>query len=170
MRKQLILSVSTIVGLFLLYIVWIKFSPLFSIYLWKPDFNLIVLVSLAQVLGRRYGLLAGAYLGLMEDFSTSFFGYALLAKSVTGFIAGHYFKYDEQYNFAKYTWGLLLCALLNNFLYMGLYYYGELSLFDVIIQYMIPEAIYTSILGLLIYFLLERQVKALYVSRKLNRL
>lgn len=169
MKKHSLFSLITIIGLFLVYIFWIKFSPLFRIYIWKPDFNLIVLVSLAQIFGRRYGLLTGAYIGLLEDFSTSFFGYALLAKTLTGFIAGNYFKYDEQYNFAKYTWGVLICALINNFLYMAFYYYGELNLFTVLIQYIIPEAIYTAVLGLLVYFLLERQVNTLYVSRKLNR-
>ena len=169
MKQKYLFSLIAIIGLFLSYIFWIKFSPLFRINMWKPDFNLIILFTLAQIFGRRYGLLAGAYIGFMEDFSTSFFGYALLAKTIAGFVAGHYFKFNEQYNFANFTWGLLICSLLNNFLYMGFYYYGELNLFTVLIQYMIPEAIYTVVLGLLLYFLLERQVNGLYVQRKSSR-
>ena len=74
MKQKYLFSLIAIIGLFLSYIFWIKFSPLFRINLWKPDFNLIILFTLAQIFGRRYGLLAGAYIGFMEDFSTSFFG------------------------------------------------------------------------------------------------
>jgi len=170
MKSRALFISYVILGFFFVHIFWTKFSQLFQIYYWKPDFNLILLFIFAQIFGRRYGLLVGAYLGLLDDFVTSFYGFGMLAKASVGFIAGHYFRFDEQYNYTTYVWGILICALFNNVVYQGLYYYGQQDFFNVIIQYMIPEAMYTVILGVLIYFILERWISELYVSRKSGRL
>jgi rod shape-determining protein MreD len=166
MKNNIVYNTILIIFIFFVQELWMKVSPLFQVVYWKPDLLMLILFLVAQVDGRRYGLLFGIYMGVLSDFSTEFFGFGLLAYSLSGFVAGQYFEFDEQYNQVNFIWGLLTSTFVANLIWKGLYFYGKQPFWETLFKYVLPISIYTVIVGLFLYFLIEKWIKYYYVSRK----
>ena len=162
MRERAIYFLAIILGLFLTFLLWTQFSPILRINEWTPDLFCILTFLSAQIYGRRIGMFSGAYFGFLYDTSSELYGFALLAYSVSGFLAGQYFRFDRQYNYVNFIWGLLLMTLFHHFLYMGLYFYDQQPFATTLFKYIIPESLYTVVMGYLLYMITEKWIKQLY--------
>jgi rod shape-determining protein MreD len=118
-----------------------------------PDLVLICVVYLGVRKGKISASVGGFAAGLIFDLlSFSFLGLSALSKSSAGFISGFFNnenkieRYTQTYIFILIVF---LSSLFNNFLYFSLYFQGtSLNFFDILIRYIFPTAIYTSVLSI----------------------
>lgn len=128
-----------------------------------PDIVLIGLVYIGIQKGKITGSVGGFVIGLILDiFSFSFLGLMALSKASAGFLAG-FFNYENKIE--RYTRSYIfviivfVCSLVNNVLYFALYYQGTLLGFtDILLRYIIPTAVYTSIIGILPLIFVRKRV------------
>ncbi len=117
-----------------------------------PDIVLIGIVYIGIRKGKITGSIGGFITGLLIDFlSFSFLGLMALSKATAGFVAG-FFNNENKIERYTYTYVFMLivfvCSLANNVLYFTLYYQGTMLGFgDVLLRYIIPTAVYTSIIS-----------------------
>jgi len=136
-----------------------------SEYQITPDLVLIGIVYFGIRKGKIPGSVAGFAAGLLFDLlSFSFIGLSALGKATAGFISGFFNnenKIDKYTQSLTFIFILFLCSLFNNFLYFSLYFQGtSLSFIAILIRYILPTAIYTSLLGIpLIIFTKRRFAK-----------
>ena len=142
-----------VIILFILMLLWSKITPLIQIFSWIPNIAVLITFLAGHIIGRRFGILTGAYLGLIEDFMTGFFGFGLLSKTLTGFISGHFFRVNESYNQINFVYGLLTACFVNGMIYNGLYFYSEQEFSKTLAQFVAPETVYTLAMGFFIYYI-----------------
>lgn len=126
-----------------------------------PDLVLIGVVYLGIKKGKISGSLGGFITGLILDLlSFSFLGLSALSKATAGFISGFFNntnkieRYTETYEF---TLIVFLSSLFNNFLYFSLYFQGtSLNIPLIIIRYVLPTAIYTALLSIILIIFTRR--------------
>jgi rod shape-determining protein MreD len=126
-----------------------------------PDLVLIGVVYLGIRRGKVSGSIGGFVSGLILDLlSFSFLGLSALSKATAGFIAGFFNRenkidrYTETYEFILIVF---LSSLFNNFLYFSLYFQGtSLNIPLIIIRYVLPTAIYTSLLSVILIIFTRR--------------
>lgn len=127
-----------------------------------PDLVLIGIVFLGIKYGKIPGSIGGFIAGLLLDFfSFSFIGLSALSKATGGFISGFF---NNENKFGKYTQTyifillVLLSSLFNNFLYFLLYYQGtSLGFSAILMRYIIPTALYTSLVSIPLIFYTRRR-------------
>lgn len=127
-----------------------------------PDLVLIGIVFLGIKYGKIPGSVGGFAAGLILDlFSFSFIGLSALSKATAGFVAGFF---ENENKFGKYTQTyifiliILLSSIFNNFLYFLLYYQGTALNFSSIFgRYIIPTAVYTSLVSIPLIFYNRRR-------------
>ncbi len=120
-----------------------------------PDLVLIGVVYMGIRKGKISGSISGFIAGLIFDLlSFSFLGLSALSKATAGFISGFFNnenkidRYTETYIF---TLIVFLSSLFNNFLYFSLYFQGtSLSIPLIIIRYVVPTAVYTALLSIIV--------------------
>lgn len=144
-------------GVVLLVLILIQKSLIWLIaiteYQITPDIILIGIVYLGIKKGKIPGSVGGFVAGLIFDlFSFSFLGLTALSKATSGFISGFFNrenkvdKYTETFIF---IFIVFFSSLINNFLYFSIYFQGtSLNFIEIVIRYIIPSAIYTSLLGI----------------------
>jgi rod shape-determining protein MreD len=118
-----------------------------------PDVVLIGVVFLGIRKGKIPGCVSGFFAGLLIDlFSFSFVGLSALSKATGGFVSGFFNnenkleRYTQTYEFLLIV---LMSSLFNNFLYFLLYFQGtSLGISVIIIRYILPTAVYTSLLSI----------------------
>lgn len=118
-----------------------------------PDIVLVGIAYFSIRKGKLTGSISGFLAGLILDFlSFSFLGLMALSKSAAGFAAGYFNnenkieRYTTSYIFMIVVFG---CSLLNNLLYFTIYFQGTtLEFKDIIIRYVIPTAVYTSVFSI----------------------
>lgn len=142
-----------------------RLEPLFRIYIWQPDFAIIVIVMIGQTFGRRWSTLAGFTFGFVQDLGTSFVGVNALSKSTGGFLAG-FFEFNPVYNVIRYVYALLSTSLMHQIIFYTVAEYGQQSFWELIFTRMIPTSIYTIIVGFLLYLVTDSMMKRYYESRK----
>lgn len=119
-----------------------------------PDLVLIGVVYIGIRDGKIAGSVSGFLAGLIIDFiSFSFLGLMALSKASAGFASG-FFSNDES-KIDKYTNSYIfviivfVCSLVNNMIYFAFYFQGtSLTLLDIVIRYVIPTAVYTSVFAI----------------------
>ena len=123
-----------------------------------PNLLLILVVSVAYMRGRIPAMLTGFICGLTIDFSyCSFVGLFALIYLAIGYLAGFAHRiYDEN----DYTIPLILVGvseLLYNLLYYLFFYFlqGKLNIGFYMVRYMFPRVIYTVLIAILLYKLLN---------------
>jgi len=131
-----------------------------------PD---IVLVGLAYVgikRGKITGSIAGFLSGLLLDlFSFSFIGLMALSKSAGGFLSGFFNNENKMERYLS-SYGFVLivffCSMVNNVIYFTIYFQGTSLVFsDVLLRYVLPTAVYTSIISI---------IPVIFARKKLRRL
>ena len=126
-----------------------------------PDLVLIGVVYLGIRKGKISGSIGGFVSGLILDvLSFSFLGLSALSKATAGFISGFFNsenkidRYTESYEFVLIVF---LSSLFNNFLYFSLYFQGtSLNIPLIIIRYVLPTAIYTALLSIILIIFTKR--------------
>jgi len=129
----------------------------YPIYGVKPDLFLILVINIALLSGPKKGLGMGFCLGMLQDlFLGGMFGVYTIIKSVLGgligFSEGHFYK--KSILISPLT--IFVFTLLHEFLIVLLseeliFTVDYLKMFKSII---LPTAIYNSILGLILYFII----------------
>ncbi|MCI0450317.1 MAG: rod shape-determining protein MreD [Chlorobi bacterium] len=131
-----------------------------------PD---IVLVGLAYVgikRGKIDGSIAGFLSGLLLDlFSFSFIGLMALSKSAAGFLSG-FFNNENKIERYLSSYGFVLivffCSIVNNIFYFTIYFQGTNLVFsDVLLRYILPTAVYTSIISIIPVIFARKKIRRL---------
>ena len=123
-----------------------------------PNLLLILVVSVAFMRGRIPAMFTGLICGLAVDCTySSFIGLFALMYITIGYLAGFSHRiYDEN----DYTLPLIFVGvseLLYNLMYYLLFYLlqGKLNIGYYFVRYMIPRVIYTVLVAILLYKLLN---------------
>ena len=150
MKRRISLAVLVFVTA-LLQTVWPDFLTFASI---KPNLPIILSASFALMCGRRTGALLGFSCGLILDlFSGGMIGFYALIYAWAGFLMGYAYRifYDDDIKTP-----LLLIAgsdlIYGLFQYIGTFLFrGRIHFFFYLGRIIIPEMIYTVILGVFFY-------------------
>jgi rod shape-determining protein MreD len=143
---------SGLLVLFLLVLFQSLLSGVVTIAGIKLDLAIIILVYLALRHGRNYGMIFGFLIGFLSDiFSPGTLGLGALVKCLIGFTLGS-FK-DNLYLESLYSKGavVFLTLLLNDSFYYLITTGVSDSTFRVLSRYSLPSALYTSVVGMLIF-------------------
>jgi rod shape-determining protein MreD len=122
----------------------------------KLDLGIIILVYVALTRGSIYGMIFGFAIGLLSDvFTPATLGWGALVKCTIGFSLGS-FK-DHLYLEGLYAKGavIFISLLLNDLIYY-LLVTGATSTFSTLIGYSLPSAVYSSVVGMLIFLVMQR--------------
>ena len=119
-----------------------------------PDLVLIGLVHIGMKKGKIFGSIGGFVTGLIIDLiSFSFLGLMALSKAAAGFLSGFFSnpdKVDRYLNSYIFSIIILVCSVANNIVYFTIYFQGStLQFSDILLRYVFPTAVYTSIFGIL---------------------
>lgn len=123
-----------------------------------PDVILIITVALALTKGEVYAILTGFFMGLLCDiFSMDLIGFYALFYSFAGFLCARLGRnlYIDDLKFpaavvffadlAKGIYGYVFLFLLQNHIFTGTF----------LLRYSIPEAVYTTLVSLILYPLIR---------------
>jgi rod shape-determining protein MreD len=123
----------------------------------KLDLAIIILVYLALTRGRNYGMAFGFLIGFLSDvFTPGTLGLGALIKCLIGFTLGS-FK-ENLYLESLYSKGAVVffTLILNDSLYYTITTGLSHSTFEGLSRYSLPSALYTSVIGMLIFLLAAR--------------
>jgi rod shape-determining protein MreD len=143
--------------LFILVFFQSLLSDLVSLWGIRLDLGIIILVYVALTRGPTYGIIFGFAIGLLLDvFTPATLGWGALVKCLIGFILGS-FK-DSLYLESLYSKGavILLALLLNDLLYYLMVTGVNASTFNTLTGWSLPSAVYTSVVGILIFQIMNR--------------
>ena len=126
-----------------------------------PDLFLVLVVFAALQWGPMAGALAGFICGLAQDsFSFTYFGLQALSKTVIGFTLGKIRQSFYSNNYLVLLIIVLAAKTIHDLLYFGVYFSGELgSFWHQILIYTPLSAVYTCVLGVAIYFLINFKIR-----------
>ena len=146
-------------GLFLiltLILYQVFLSNAMSILGVKFDLSIVILVYIALSRGPVSGVIFGFLIGLLADiFTPQTLGWGALVKCLIGFWVGN-FK-DNLYLDTIYSKGgmIFFALILNDLLYYIFTRGLNSSIFEILINYSLLSALYTSFVGMLIFFVLQ---------------
>jgi rod shape-determining protein MreD len=144
--------------LFILIVFQSFFSGVVSIKGIRLDLAIFILVYVGLSRGPAQGAIFGFLIGLLLDiFTPERLGLGALIKSLVGFLVGN-FK-DHLYLESSYSKGaiIFLSVLLNDLFYNFLSQGATIFTFQTILYYSLPSALYTSLVGILIFVILEKK-------------
>ncbi len=157
---MIIRFILVIIEILLFYLLQTSVFPYFALAGVVPDLLMILTVSVAFTRGRIQGMLTGLAAGLLMDFCfSSIVGFYGILYLVTGYLAGFSHKiYDRN----DYTLPLILVGvseLIYNLLYFVVFYMlqGRLNFGYYMYRFTVPRVIYTVLLSIIIYKLLNMQ-------------
>ena len=123
----------------------------------KLDLAIVILVYIALTRGSTYGVIFGFLIGLLSDvLPPQTLGWGALVKCLIGFTVGS-FK-DNLYLESLYAKGgvIFFALILNDFLYYIFSSGVNVSTFRILGHHSLPSALYTSIVGMLVFLALTR--------------
>lgn len=129
--------------------------PFISILGIIPDLILILLVYFTLRLGQMHGTILGFVFGFFLDIITgNIFGSAMIAKTISGFVAGYFYnenKLDIYFKSVVFSLIILLAATIDSFIFS---FFSSVELEKSILlrffqQGMFP-GIYTAVISLLL--------------------
>ncbi|MDR3562859.1 MAG: rod shape-determining protein MreD [Negativicutes bacterium] len=131
--------------------------PLIAINGIRPDLLLLVVVSSALLLGKEQGVGLGFFSGLLQDLASgNIFGLNVLAKIVTGYLAGAMERKVFKENILLPVLAVTLATVFNNFVMIltliVLGYNPDLSAALVNILYLV---IYNAIMAIPVHYLVS---------------
>lgn len=164
--KHAIFYIISVIVCFLLQTSVFEFLKLNDV---MPNVLLILTASFALIRGKRVGMGIGFSCGLLIDiFSGNVLGQYALLYVLIGFINGffHSYFYEDE--------ALLPIALLvaNSFVYSLLIFFfffllrGRVEFFAYLLSVIIPEAVYTGVVALPIFYLISNINYRLELSEK----
>lgn len=150
-----VLYIFAIILFFPLFILQSTIVPLISIVGVIPDLILILLVYFTLRLGQIHGTILGFIYGFLLDMITgNIFGSAMIAKTMSGFVAGYFYnenKLDIYFKSVAFSLIVLLSATIDSFIFS---FFSSVELEKSILlrflqQGMFP-GIYTAIISLVL--------------------
>jgi len=150
-----VLYIFAIILFFPLLILQSTIVPLISIVGVIPDLILILLVYFTLRLGQIHGAILGFVYGFLLDMITgNIFGSAMIAKTISGFVAGYFYnenKLDIYFKSVVFSLIVLLSATIDSFIFS---FFSSVELEKSILlrflqQGMFP-GIYTAIISLVL--------------------
>lgn len=123
----------------------------------KLDLAIVILVYVALTRGPTHGIIFGFLIGLLMDvFTPQTLGWGALVKCLIGFTLGS-FK-DNLYLESLYSKGavIFLALILNDILYYLFVTGIHPVTFSTLSSYSLPSAVYTSVVGMLIFLIMNR--------------
>ena len=130
-----------------------------------PDILMILTASLAYIFGKKTGMLTGFVSGMLIDCTYgSLIGLYALMYTVVGYVAGYAHKvYDEN----DYTLSFFIVGgseFLVNLMYYILFYFlkGDLDLGHFLVRYLFPRVIYTVLISIILYRLINMNNSLFY--------
>ena len=144
--------------LFILVVFQSFFSGVVSIKGIRLDLAIFILVYIGLTRGPAQGAVFGFVIGLLLDiFTPEKLGLGALIKSLVGFTVGN-FK-DRLFLESPYSKGVIvfLSVLLNDLFYLPLAGGVTPFTFQTILYYSLPSALYSSVVGILIFVILEKK-------------
>lgn len=161
--------ISTVIIIILSFLLWTTTFQSLELANVAPNIMLILVVCYAYMRGRTSGLIIGFFCGLMSDMMYgSVIGLYAFGLMTIGFLCGHCQKIYFTDNY------ILPCALvgISDFLY-GLYYFvteflvrGRLDFGFYFTSVILPEMVYTMIVALVVFRLLNMLEKFLTKKRE----
>lgn len=125
----------------------------------KPDFLLIVSYGIGLYKGEVKGLILGGFIGLLADASTSYLlGPNLLSKATVGFLSGFLRKKVFMITVGVNLIFILALSMLDggiNYLIITIFLQTS-SCWDVFQAIILPQALYSSIVGTALLTVAER--------------
>jgi len=131
-------------------------SPWLAIQGIKPDFVLILLLFVSALKGRVFGQSYGFGIGLIVDIIGigSFLGLSALTKTIAGFLSGNFKNSRSRINnFTFYGINLIIIFIHFAIFYLINYKSCDYSTQFIILRFVIPETIYTSVAFILIDYI-----------------
>lgn len=134
------------------------FADFMAIYDVKPNFIVIFLVYISFKFGRIFGCLAGFFMGIVEDaLFSSLFGIGAFCKSFVGFFSNNIPVGFLGTGSLDTGFLIFIVTFTHNILYNWIYALGtEVSGFFIILRYAFPGAIYTALIGMIVYAIYPR--------------
>ena len=134
-----------------------------------PDIMMILTASLAYIFGQKAGTMTGFISGMIMDCTYgSLIGLYALLYTVIGYIAGYANRvYDENdYTISYFVVGG--AEFLFNLMYYVLFYFlkGDLDLGHFLVRYLFPRVIYTVLISIFMYRLLNMNNSLFYTLDK----
>ncbi len=130
-----------------------------------PNFMVIVIASSGFMYGRKFGMYTGILSGVLMDFMYGdIIGVHILIYVLVGYMNGKgnklYFKDDLSIPMLS----LAVSDLIYNVLYYAFSFLlrGRLNIFSYLRNLILPEIIYTVVMGLIIYKLMHRIEDKMY--------
>jgi rod shape-determining protein MreD len=160
MKKFLLLIGFSLLAILLQIVV----APWLTIQSIKPDFILILVLFVAIMQGRIYGQLFGFGIGLVVDSIGigSFLGLSALSKTIAGFIAGYLKKKRNRLNkFAYYSIACFIVLVHFIIFYLINFKNSGYGVQYILLRYVLPEVVYTSVLFILLDYYLPINVDEL---------
>lgn len=164
--KKTILSSIFILCLFLFQSTW---STLFSIGGIRPNLLIIATASLGFLGGKRTGIYAGFFSGLLVDVVfRSVYGMNALIYMYIGFACGSF----KKVLFPKDIKLPLLLIVVSDFCYNVFYYFflfffrGKFSFGYYLKSIMLPEIVYTAIMACIFYPIIHFSMKRIEAPEK----
>ena len=155
---MIIRMLAVLIQVVVLYVLQTSVFTSFALAGVVPDLLIILVVAVAFTRGTNRGMLTGFICGLLVDLTySSFIGLFAMMYLLIGYITGFAHKiYDEN----DYTLPLILISLselVYNLMYYVFFYFlnGKLNFGFYFYRFMIPRVIYTVLISILLYRLLN---------------
>ena len=158
MRVKFLVS---IVLFFPLLLIQTTIVPLIAINGVIPDLILILLVYYAMRNGQIYGTVLGFVYGFLFDIITgSLIGSTMLAKTLSGFVAGYFYNENKQEQYIKslfFCLIVLLCGVIDSVVYsfFSTIDFNSNVLLLIFEQGMLP-GFYTAVISLIVVIFFPR--------------
>ncbi|NOY76777.1 MAG: rod shape-determining protein MreD [Calditrichaeota bacterium] len=140
------------------FLLQIGLVPFLEIKGIKPDLLLIFVIIFSLQRERFWGTLVGFFVGLIQDFfSTGFLGVFALAKTFSAFLVQTISEGSFEKGGAYFGGLVFTISLFHDFLVNWISVWGTgTSLVSVIIRSVIPGAVYTTVVAVIVYELLPK--------------
>ncbi len=153
LRKIIIIIGFSLLVLFIQILV----APLLSLQDIRPDFVLILVIIIGQLLGRALGQLYGFSIGILVDALGlgSFLGLSALSKTVAGFLSGYLKDRRKRINIFSFYLIIFTIICLHFLIFYLIYFQGTgYQIQYIILRYVVPSSLYVSVFYFLVdYFL-----------------
>ncbi len=141
------------------FLLQISFIPFLEIKGIKPDLLLIFVIILSLQRERFWGTLSGVFVGLIQDlFSTGFLGVFALAKTFSAFLVRTISEGSFEKGGAYFGILVFSISVFHELLVDWISVWGTgTSLIIVVVRSVIPGALYTTLLAVIMYELLPKR-------------
>ncbi len=145
-----------VVGL-LVQVALLRFATVLGV---APNVLLLATVVVGLRRGQIAGMLFGFLSGLALDLTTAtLVGPSALGHTIVGFVAGLWYGYSVGLNRGASMMVLVLCSSVHEFVMAGIHALTPGAGFGfLLLRWALPGVVYTSLVGLMVFFLLPEKV------------